>query len=154
MKQVACFFAALALWFGALPETRAEGAMNCRVRYVILNGFVVEQSVRIALPERARDLAVWLVERKKGAFRELAYPIGGEGTLRITRPFDREKSVEYPFILTWRRFGGFHLTGFFLSGRRAHAVVVREEKEKRIIEVFPAFPGHIATKLARGECER
>ena len=77
MKRVACLFAALALWFGALPEARAEGALNCRVRYAILNGFVVEQSVRIALPERARDLAVWLVERKKGAFRELAYPIGG-----------------------------------------------------------------------------
>ena len=150
MRRVACAFAALALWFGA----EAEGALNCRVRYAILNGFVVEQSVRIVLSEGEHDLAVWLVERKKGAFKELAYPIGGEGTLRITRPFNKEKSVEYPFILTWRRFGGLHLTGFFLSGRRVHAVVVREEKGKRVIEMFPAFPGHISAQLARGECGR
>ena len=53
-----------------------------------------------------------------------------------------------------RGFGRFRLTGFFLSRRYSHTVVVRDEKEKRIIEIFPAFPAHIATKIARGECEK
>lgn len=160
MKGVVCVFLVLALCCGARAKAseaaEAKGAaavLRCRVTYTILNGFVVRQDVRISLPVRKRDLAVWLVERKKGAFKKLAYPIGGEGALRITRPFNREKSVTYPFVLTWRPFGRLRLTGFFLSGRHAHAVVVREANGKRVIEIFPAFPGHIATKLARGECE-
>ncbi len=155
MKRVICGFTMLVLCLGASGETRAvEGTLHCQVRYTILNGFVVEQRVRITLPADERDLAVWLVEKKKGAFKKLAYPIGGEGELLITRPFNKEKSVKYPFILTWRPFGRFRLTGFFLSRRHAHTVVVREVEKKRVIEIFPAFPGHIATKLARGECEK
>ena len=159
MKGVVCVFMVLALCCGARAETKEAAPANkaatlrCRVTYTILNGFVVRQDVRISLPARKRDLAVWLVERKKGAFKKLAYPIGGEGELRITRPFNREKSATYPFVLTWRPFGRLRLTGFFLSGRHAHAVVVRAANGKRVIEIFPAFPGHIATKLARGECE-
>ncbi len=154
MKRLICVFVLFASCLAANAETKVERELNCEVSYTILNGYKVEQRVRITLPDEKRDLAVWLVERKKGAFKKLAYPIGGEGELLISRPFDKTKSVTYPFILTWQPFGRFRLTGFFLSRRYSHTVVVRDEKEKRIIEIFPAFPAHIATKLARGECEK
>ena len=148
MKRIICVFVLLASCLGASAETNLERVLNCEVSYTILNGYKVEQKVRITLPEGKRDLAVWLVERKKGGFKKLAYPIGGEGELRISRPFSKEESITYPFILTWQSFGRFRLTGFFLSRRYSHTVVVREVKDKRVIEIFPAFPGHIATKLA------
>ncbi len=154
MKRIFCIVAVLASFVSADAETNVEEVLKCRVSYTILNGYKVEQMVRITLPVKERDLAVWLVERKKGEFKKLAYPIGGEGRLLITRPFNKEKSVTYPFILTWQPFGRFRITGFFLSRRYSHTVVVRDENEKRIIEIFPAFPAHIATKIARGECER
>lgn len=154
MKCIACVIAVLVSCFSAGAETNSGGEVRCQVSYTILNGFKVEQNVRITLPTGKRDLAVWLVEKKKGAFKKLAYPIGGEGELLITRPFNKKKSVTYPFILTWQPFGRFRLTGFFLSRRYSHTVVVRDVKDKRIIEIFPAFPAHIATKLARGECEK
>ena len=154
MKRVVCVIAVLASVVSASAETNVESVFNCQVSYTILNGYKVEQKVRITVPTKGRDLAVWLVERKKGEFKKLAYPIGGEGEFLITRPFNKEKSVTYPFILTWQPFGRFRLTGFFLSRRHSHTVVVRDEKKKRIIEIFPAFPAHIATKIARGECEK
>lgn len=154
MKRIACVIAVLASCVSVSAETKVGGELRCEVSYTILNGYKVEQKVRITLPTKGRDLAVWLVERKKGEFKKLAYPIGGEGELLITRPFSKEKSVTYPFILTWQPFGRFRLTGFFLSRRHSHTVVVRDVKEKRIIEIFPAFPAHIATKIARGECEK
>lgn len=154
MKRIVCVIAVLASCVSAAAETNVESVFQCRVSYTILNGYKVEQNVRITLPADKRDLAVWLVERKKGEFKKLAYPIGGEGKLLISRPFNKEKSVTYPFVLTWQPFGRFRLTGFFLSRRYSHTVVVRDVKEKRVIEIFPAFPGHIATKLAKGECEK
>ena len=154
MKRVVFLIAVLASCVSAAAETKVGGELRCEVSYTILNGYKVEQKVRITLPAKERDLAVWLVERKKGEFKKLAYPIGGEGKFLITRPFNKEKSVTYPFILTWQPFGRFRLTGFFLSRRYSHTVVVRDEKQKRIIEIFPAFPAHIATKIARGECEK
>ncbi len=154
MKRIVCVIAVLATCVSAAAETNVESVFKCRVSYTILNGYKVEQNVRITIPADKRDLAVWLVERKKGEFKKLAYPIGGEGELLISRPFNKEKYATYPFILTWQPFGRFRLTGFFLSRRYSHTVVVRDEKEKRIIEIFPAFPAHIATKIARGECEK
>lgn len=154
MKRIVCVIAVLATCVSAAAETNVESVFKCRVSYTILNGYKVEQNVRITIPADKRDLAVWLVERKKGEFKKLAYPIGGEGELLISRPFNKEKYATYPFILTWQPFGRFRITGFFLSRRYSHTVVVRDEKEKRIIEIFPAFPAHIATKIARGECEK
>lgn len=154
MKRIVCVIAVLATCVSAAAETNVESVFKCRVSYTILNGYKVEQNVRITIPADKRDLAVWLVERKKGKFKKLAYPIGGEGELLISRPFNKEKYATYPFILTWQPFGRFRITGFFLSRRYSHTVVVRDEKEKRIIEIFPAFPAHIATKIARGECEK
>ena len=154
MKHIVCVIAVLASCISAAAETKMGSVLNCKVNYTILNGYKVEQKVRITLPSGERDLAVWLVERKKGEFKKLAYPIGGEGELLITRPFNKKKSVTYPFVLTWQPFGRFHLTGFFLSRRHPHTVVVRDEKQKKVIEIFPAFPAHIATRLARGECEK
>ncbi len=158
---VLCVLVALVSLLAPFSRAEAEGELRCRTRYTILNGFLVEQNVRITLPAEKRDLAVWLVEKKTGAFKKLAYPIGGEGRLRISQPFDKKKYVEYPFILTWQPFGGFRLTGFFLSRRHAHTVVVRESKNsasgaqaKRIIEIFPPFPGHLSSKLAQGECDK
>lgn len=154
MKRIIFVIVMLVSCTSAAAETKVGGELRCQVSYTILNGFKVEQKVRITLPSGDRDLAVWLVERKKGEFKKLAYPIGGEGELFISRPFNKEKYATYPFVLTWQPFGRFRLTGFFLSRRHSHTVVVRDVKEKRVIEIFPAFPGHIATKLARGECEK
>ena len=74
MKRIICVFVLLASCLGASAETNLERVLNCEVSYTILNGYKVEQKVRITLPEGKRDLAVWLVERKKGGVQKTGLP--------------------------------------------------------------------------------
>ena len=91
MKRVVCVIAVLASVVSASAETNVESVFNCQVSYTILNGYKVEQKVQITVPTKGRDLAIWLVERKKGEFKKLAYPIGGEGELPHHAAFQQGK---------------------------------------------------------------